>query len=103
MDQVTSTTDTQAVMDVLQRVYGDATQTVLDHQAASEVIAELRRRGWASLDDVARIIVAAGGEVTIPDRLMLSGEEYEEAVTIAREAGLRRLDERRPRFRPLWG
>jgi len=30
-------------------------------------------------------------------------EEYEEAVRIAREARLWRLDERRPRFRPLWG
>ena len=33
----------------------------------------------------------------------LRGEEYAEAVRIAREAGLRRLDERRPRLRPLWG
>jgi putative pyruvate formate lyase activating enzyme len=33
----------------------------------------------------------------------LFGEEYEEAVAMAREAGLRRLDERRPRFRALWG
>jgi putative pyruvate formate lyase activating enzyme len=33
----------------------------------------------------------------------LFGDEYEEAVALAREAGLRRLDERRPRFRPLWG
>jgi len=30
-------------------------------------------------------------------------EEYEQAVRIACEAGLWRLDERRPRFRPLWG
>ncbi len=30
-------------------------------------------------------------------------EEYEEAVRIAREAGLWRLDERRPRLRRLWG
>jgi putative pyruvate formate lyase activating enzyme len=30
-------------------------------------------------------------------------EEYDEAVRIARGAGLRRLDERRPRHRPLWG
>ncbi len=30
-------------------------------------------------------------------------EEYEDAVRIARETGLRRLDERRSRHRPLWG
>ena len=33
----------------------------------------------------------------------LSRSEYDAAVRIAREAGLRRLDERRPRLRPLWG
>ena len=33
----------------------------------------------------------------------LFGEEYEEVVAMAREAGLRRLDERRPRCRPLRG
>jgi putative pyruvate formate lyase activating enzyme len=33
----------------------------------------------------------------------LTPAEYEAAVRIAREAGLWRLDERRPRFRPLWG
>lgn len=33
----------------------------------------------------------------------LSRSEYDEAVRLAREAGLRRLDERRPRLRPLWG
>ncbi|MFQ5897323.1 MAG: radical SAM protein [Candidatus Methylomirabilia bacterium] len=30
-------------------------------------------------------------------------DEYEEAVRIARQAGLWRLDERGPRLRPLWG
>ena len=30
-------------------------------------------------------------------------EEYEEAVRLTRAAGLWRLDERRPRLRPLWG
>jgi putative pyruvate formate lyase activating enzyme len=33
----------------------------------------------------------------------LATEEYEEAVRIARAAGLWRLDERRRRVRPLWG
>ncbi len=33
----------------------------------------------------------------------LRGDEHAEAVRIAREAGLRRLDKRRPRLRPLWG
>ncbi len=33
----------------------------------------------------------------------LCREEYEGAVRLAREAGLWRLDERRPRVRPLWG
>ncbi len=33
----------------------------------------------------------------------LSPDEFGEAVRLAREAGLWRLDERRPRLRPLWG
>jgi putative pyruvate formate lyase activating enzyme len=36
------------------------------------------------------------------NREVCSGE-YEEAVRIARESGLWRLDERHPRLRPLWG
>lgn len=58
-----------AVRDVIQRVYGDATQTALDHQAAREIVAALRQRGWASLSEVAMLIEAAGGSVVVPDVL----------------------------------
>lgn len=77
MSNTTAAMDARLVVrDVIQRVYGDATQTVLDDRAASEIVAALREMGWASIDEVGRLIAAAGGEVTISDRLMLSGEEY---------------------------
>ena len=64
-----------AVRNTIQRVYGDATQTVLDEQAAREVISTLRELGWASLDEVAVLIEAAGGSITVPDHLMFDGKE----------------------------
>ena len=64
------TTATDLVANVIQRVYGDTTQTVLDRQAASEIVTALRNAGWASLDDVARLIDAAGGEVVVPRNIL---------------------------------
>ena len=55
----------QLVRDIIQRVYGDATQTVLDDTAATAVISALRRVGWASPEETALLIKAAGGQVTI--------------------------------------
>lgn len=66
---------TDVVADVIQRVYGDATQTFLDRQAASEIVAALRRAGWASLDEVAVLIEAAGGSITVPDALLCDGKD----------------------------
>ena len=58
------------VRDVIQRVYGDASQTVLDYAAAREIVAALRDAGWASLQEVGAIIHAAGGDVTVSGREM---------------------------------
>jgi hypothetical protein len=66
-------TATDLVASVIQRVYEDATQTALDRKAAREIIAALRAAGWASLDEVAVLIEAAGGEIAVPDRLMVDG------------------------------
>lgn len=66
---------TKIVQDVIQRVYGDATQTALDHEAAVEILRALRAAGWASLDEVAVLIEAAGGSITVPDRLMGDGRD----------------------------
>jgi hypothetical protein len=63
------------VRDVIQRVYGDATQTVLDQRAASEIVTAFRAAGWASLDEVAVLIEAAGGSITVPHRLMMDGRD----------------------------
>ena len=68
------TTATDVVVDTIQRVYGDATQTVLDREAAREIVSALRAAGWASLDEVALLIDAAGGSVTVPKHLAASTE-----------------------------
>lgn len=68
-------TATDMVAEVIQRVYGDATQTVLDRRAASEIVAALRTAGWASLDEVALLIEAAGGEITVPGRMLSDTRE----------------------------
>lgn len=60
---------TAEVAGVIQRVYGDASQTVLDHRCAGQVLAVLREAGWLAPDDVARLVLAAGGEIRVPDRL----------------------------------
>ena len=64
------TTPTDLVTDTIQRVYGDATQTALDREAARQIVAALRAAGWASLDEVARLIEAAGGSITVPDHIL---------------------------------
>jgi hypothetical protein len=61
---------TDLVASVIQRVYNDASQTVLDRQAASEIVTALQEAGWASLDDVGRLIDAAGGEIVVPGEIL---------------------------------
>lgn len=68
-------TATDLVAATIQRTYNDATQTHLDRQAASNIIAALRSAGWASLNEVAVLIEAAGGSITVPDRLMQDGRD----------------------------
>lgn len=79
------------VADVLQRVYGDATQTVLDRRAAEEVVEALRRAGWATLDEVAILIESAGGSITVPD--LIAGDPRERCVMVTDDyaAGGRRF------------
>lgn len=62
---------TEAVMETIQRVYGDATQTILDRRAADAIIHALRQAGWASLSDVGMLIQAAGGTITVPDHILM--------------------------------
>ncbi|MFD6565372.1 hypothetical protein [Micromonospora profundi] len=52
--------------------YGDATLTPLDLDAARDVIAYLRDQGWADPTVVAGIVEAAGGDVTLTERVMVS-------------------------------
>ena len=59
------------IANTIQRVYGDAMQTVLDRQAAEEIFNYLRSHGMAPLSVVAAIVKAAGGRVVVPDTLLL--------------------------------
>jgi hypothetical protein len=61
----------RGIADVLQRVYDDATQTALDRHAAAEVYAYVLSCGMAPLETVAAIVEAAGGDVTVPSRLLI--------------------------------
>jgi hypothetical protein len=79
--------DTEIVAAALQRGYGDATQTVLDHRVAREVIKALREVGWCSPDEVALIVEAAGGSVTVSDDVVWQAfrNPDENPMTLVRE------------------
>lgn len=55
----------------IQRVYGDATQTALDRKAASEIWGFLTGHFMATPTFVAAMVTAAGGEILIPDRVLM--------------------------------
>lgn len=71
----------QLVCDVIQRVYGDATQTALDYKAATEIVVALGQAGWAAPEDIALLIKAAGGQVEITRKMR---EEFDRNWTIER-------------------
>ena len=89
-------TDRQAVRDALQTGYGDATQTVLDDRVAGQVIQSLRDRGWCSPDEVAAIVLAAGGEVTVPDEILMHADQLQVEVFDDFALGKRIRARRRP-------
>lgn len=62
---------TAEVAAVIQRVYGDATQSVLDVRCARAVLEMLQERCWLPPDDAARLVIAVGGEVRLSDRLRM--------------------------------
>lgn len=81
MSNITADLDAALIVrDVIQRVYGDATRTVLDHEAAKEIVRALRGLGWASIDEVGMLIEAAGGEVTVSHRIL--ADDRERRVTV---------------------
>lgn len=59
---------TQEVADVLQREYGDASQTVLDRKVAAAIIHHLREIGWFSPDEVRAVVASAGGRIDVQER-----------------------------------
>lgn len=64
---MSKSSDRGIVRDALQAGYGDATQSILDDRVAGDVLDALREHGWASLTEIAAIILAAGGEVRISE------------------------------------
>ena len=64
MDEVTE------IAAVIQAGYEDATQTQLDFQVARAIRTRLVEMGWVPFGTLAAIIEAAGGEVTVPRRLL---------------------------------
>jgi hypothetical protein len=65
------TTDAvRAIREEIQRGYGDATQTVLDHQVAGAILERLRGMGWFSPEEVRTVVASAGGRVLVDTRRM---------------------------------
>jgi len=64
---------------VIQNVYGDATQTVLDRQCAKAIVTSMREAGWMPHNEVASILLAAGGKVEIGrlSDVVLPGDKVE--------------------------
>lgn len=60
------------VRGIIQRTYGDATQTVLDDRCARAIVAHLHHLGWASPAEVARVVAAAGGQVDVNEDVAVS-------------------------------
>lgn len=58
------------IADTLQRAYGDATQTVLDRQAAQQILEYIEGR-MVPVSTLAAVIAAAGGRVAVPPHLQL--------------------------------
>lgn len=96
MKQTESERLIQGVMDTLQRVYGDATQTVLDRAAASEVWKYLLQQGVAPPSIVAQIVVVAGGEIHLRED-MLVADSYDLSVFRDPIHGGMKLEARRSR------
>lgn len=61
-------------MDALQETYGDASQTVLDQQAAGRVLAVLRQRGWSDLRTMTAVVASAPGQSITLDPSALVGD-----------------------------
>jgi len=60
---------TQDICNIIQRVYGDATQTFLDEAAARAIVQHIEGE-FASMEMVAAIVMAAGGRVVVPRSLL---------------------------------
>lgn len=72
MDRLDELEDLVAgIATTIQRVYGDATQTALDRKAAAEIWRYLQERGVMPLSTAAALIEAAGGEIVVPERVLI--------------------------------
>lgn len=66
----------QTIMDTIQRVYGDASQSLLDRKAAVEIVKDFERLGWMDPFTLRAIVAAAGGKIVLEsDQLMDPPEE----------------------------
>jgi hypothetical protein len=63
------------VRSVIQRVYGDATQTVLDHRAAEAIVSALLAAYWIPPTALAGVVLGAGGQAAMDLRPLDGGYE----------------------------
>lgn len=73
------TTLTGEIMTIIQKTYGDATQTVLDRRCAEAIEAHIQKAGWTSPEITRAMVASAGGHIDLreadvldpPDMLIL--------------------------------
>lgn len=60
----------QEVADIVSQGYG-GTVGAMDRAIASKVLQHLSNRGWINSEDLARLVAAAGGEIQVPQSLLV--------------------------------
>lgn len=84
---------------VIQRVYGDATQTVLDHRAAEAIVSALLAAYWIPPTALAGVVLGVGGQAAMDLRPLDGGYElltWRDALTDAPRFKVRETPADRP-------
>jgi hypothetical protein len=59
------------ITEIIQRGYGDSSISQLDRTVAHNIVNYLANKGWMSPGEVAYLVEAAGGEIRVPESLVM--------------------------------
>lgn len=62
--------DESAVREIIQQGYGDGSMDPLARASATKILERLRQMGWATPEEVAYLVEAAGGEIIVTEELV---------------------------------